>query len=185
LSKPKEPLPAKLGIGIIYQEKRAAESAWPTIEKIWGAFDVISEERPFDYTGYYEEEMGRPLYRRWAFFKGLVPQDRLADIKWQALEIENQWTVQEKRRLNLDPGLITAERLVLATGKNFSHRIYLGKGIFGDLTLVFSKGTYRPQAWTYPDYKDEQAIGMFNKIREKYLRDISKKGFKDSRGQGF
>jgi hypothetical protein len=58
LSKPKEPLPAKLGIGIIYQEKRAAESAWPTIEKIWGAFDVISEERPFDYTGYYEEEMG-------------------------------------------------------------------------------------------------------------------------------
>jgi hypothetical protein len=109
----------------------------------------------------------------------------LADIKWQALEIENQWTVQEKRRLNLDPGLITAERLVLATGKNFSHRIYLGKGIFGDLTLVFSKGTYRPQAWTYPDYKDEQAIGMFNKIREKYLRDISKKGFKDSRGQGF
>jgi hypothetical protein len=178
LSKPKEPLPAKLGIGIIYQDKRAVDSVWPTMEKIWGAFDVISEVRPFDYTGYYEEEMGRPLYRRWAFFKELVPQDRLVEIKWQALEIEKQWTVREKRRLNLDPGLITAERLVLATGKNFSHRIYLGQGIFGDLTLVFSKGTYRPLAWTYPDYKDEQAIGMLNKIREKYLRQISDSGLR-------
>ncbi|MBI4763759.1 MAG: DUF4416 family protein [Deltaproteobacteria bacterium] len=173
MSKPKEPLPAKLGIGIIYQEERAADSAWRTMEKIWGALDVISEVRPFDYTGYYEEEMGRPLVRRWAFFRELVHQDRLTDIKWQALEIEKQWTVKERRLLNLDPGLITAERLVLATGKNFSHRIYLGRGIFGDLTLVFSKGTYRPLAWTYPDYKDEQAITMFNKIREKYLRQIA------------
>jgi hypothetical protein len=94
LSKPKEPLPAKLGVGIIYQEKRAVESAWPTMEKIWGTMDVISEVRPFDYTGYYEEEMGRPLVRRWVFFRELVPQDRLAEIKWQALEIENHWTVQ-------------------------------------------------------------------------------------------
>lgn len=185
MSKPKEPLPAKLGIGIIYQEKKAADSVWLTMEKIWGSMDVISEVRPFDYTEYYKEEMGRTLVRRWAFFKELVPQDRLADIKWQALEIERQWTVREKRRLNLDPGLITAERLVLATGKNFSHRIYLGQGIFGDLTLIFSKGTYRPLPWTYPDYKDEQAIGMFNKIREKYLGDISIKGLEESRVQGF
>ena len=74
--------------------------------------------------------------------------------------------------MNLDPGLITAERLVLATGKNYSHRIYLGKGIFADLTLVFFKGTYRPLPWTYPDYQDPRTIGMFNKIREKYLRDL-------------
>ncbi len=173
LSKPKEPLPAKLGIGLIYKEKAAALSGWPTIEKTWGAIDFLSEVRPFDYTGYYEEEMGRPLYRRWAFFRELVSQDRLPDIKWQALEIEKQWAVNEKRRLNLDPGLITAERLVLATGKNFSHRIYLGKGIFADLTLIFVKGTYHPLPWTYPDYKDEWAIEMFDKVREKYLRDIS------------
>ena len=173
MSKPKEPLPAKLGIGLIYNEKTAARSGWPTMEKTWGAIDFLSEVRPFDYTDYYEEEMGRPLYRRWAFFRELIPQDRLADIKWQALEIEKQWAVNEKRRLNLDPGLITAERLVLATGKNFSHRIYLGKGIFGDLTLVYVKGTYQPLAWTYPDYKDNQAIWMFNKVREKYLREIA------------
>jgi hypothetical protein len=182
LSKPKEPLPAKLGIGLIYKEKTAAESGWPAIEKIWGAIDFFSEVRPFDFTGYYEKEMGRPLYRRWAFFRELVPQDQLAEIKWQSLGLEKQWMVEGKRRLNLDPGLITAERLVLATGKNFSHRIYLGKGIFGDLTLIFLKGTYQPLAWTYPDYKDEQAIGMFNRIREKYLRQISDFGFRNNKG---
>ncbi len=173
MSKPKEPLPAKLSIGLIFNEKAAAQSGLQIIEKTWGAIDFLSEVRPFVYTDYYEEEMGRPLYRRWVFFKELVPQDRLVDIKWQAIEIEKQWTVNEKRRLNLDPGLITAERLVLATGKNFSHRIYLGKGIFGDLTLVFSKGTFRPLAWTYPDYKDEPSIEMFNKARGKYLREIA------------
>ena len=181
MSKPQEPLPAKLGIGVIYKEKTAADSAWRVMEKNWGAIDVLWEARSFDYTEYYEAEMGHPLYRRWVFFRDLVPQDRLTEIKWQALEIEKQWTLQEKRRLNLDPGLITAERLVLATGKNYSHRIYLGKGIFGDLSLIFHKGTYRPLAWTYPDYKDEPAIEMFNKIREKYLGDISKKGFEESR----
>jgi hypothetical protein len=182
LSKPKEPLPAKLGIGLIYKEKTIAESGWRAIEKTWGIIDYFSEVRPFEYTRYYEKEMGLPLFRRWAFFRGLVPQDRLVEIKWQALEIERQWTVDEKRRLNLDPGLITAERLVLATGKNFSHRIYLTKGIFGDLTLIFSKGSYRPLPWTYPDYKDEQAIGMLNKIREKYLRQISDFGLGKNKG---
>ena len=96
----------------------------------------------FDYTRYYEDEMGSPLFRRWATFKDLVPQDRLADIKHQALELEERWTVDKKRRLNIDPGLLTAERLVLATGKNYSHRIYLGKGIFGDLTLIFYQGSF-------------------------------------------
>jgi hypothetical protein len=176
LSKPKEPLPAKLGISLIYKDKTAIRSGWTAMEKTWGAIDFLSMVKPFEYTHYYEQEMGRLLYRRWAFFRDLVPQDRLADIKWQALEIEKEWTHDEKRQLNLDPGLITAERLVLSTGKNYSHRIYLGKGIFGDLTLIFYKGSYRPLAWTYPDYRDEQAIWMFNKIREKYLREIADYG---------
>jgi hypothetical protein len=174
LSEPKDPLPAKLVIALIYQESKAAQTGWKTIEKTWGALDFLSEVRPFDYTSYYEKEMGRPLYRRWASFRELVPQDQLADIKWQALDIEKRWVSNQRRRLNLDPGLITAERLVLATGKNFSHRIYLGKGIWGDLTLLFTKGSFQPLPWTYPDYRDSRSIWMFNKIRERYLREIPK-----------
>jgi hypothetical protein len=176
LSKPKEPLPAKLVVALIYKDDPTALSGWKAIEKSWGAIDFLSEKRNFDYTHYYEDEMGLPLFRRWAAFRELVPLDRLAGIKWQALELEKLWTVHEKRCLNIDPGLLTAERLVLATGKNYSHRLYLGKGIFGDLTLIFYKGSYQPLAWTYPDYRDEQSIWMFNRIRERYLREIAECG---------
>ena len=172
MSKPKEPPAAKLILAVIYKDPSTALSAWKAIEKTWGPLDFLSEVRPFDYTTYYDQEMGRPLFRRWAAFKTLVPQDRLAEIKWQALELEQQWSLEGKRRLNLDPGLITAERLVLATGKNYSHRIYLGQGIFGDLTLLFCKGNYQPLPWTYPDYRDEQSLWMFKKIRERYLREM-------------
>ena len=87
MSKPREPFSAKLILALIYKEKTAAQSGWQAMEKTWGALDFLSEVRPFDYTSYYEKEMGRPLYRRWAAFKTLVPQDRLAIIKWQALEL--------------------------------------------------------------------------------------------------
>ncbi|MEW6187617.1 MAG: DUF4416 family protein [Thermodesulfobacteriota bacterium] len=177
MSRPKEPFPAKLMVGLIYKEKDEACSGWKAMEKKWGAIEILSKVRPFTYTRYYEQEMGQPLFRRWAFFEDLVPQDRLADIKKEALELEEPWQHQGKRCLNIDPGLITAERLVLSTGKNYSHRIYLGQGIFGDLTLIFHQGSFQPLPWTYPDYKDEEAIGLFNRIREKYLREISEGQF--------
>ncbi len=124
-------------MALIYKDGPTALSGWKAMEKIWGAIDFLSEKRSFDYTHYYEDEMGLPLFRRWAAFRELVPQDRLADIKWQLLGLEEQWTIDGKRRLNIDPGLLTAERLVLATGKNYSHRIYLGERDFRRFDLGF------------------------------------------------
>jgi Domain of unknown function (DUF4416) len=183
LSKPKEPLPAKLVIALIYKKKTTAQSGWEAMEEAWGRIDFLSRERLFDYTDYYEEEMGRPLYRRWAAFQELISQERLPEIKWQALGLEDRWRIDQKRPMNIDPGLITSERLVLATGKNYSHRLYLGKGIFGDLTLVFHKGSFQPLPWTYPDYRDDQVIWMFNKIREKYHKDLAELKKREDRGQ--
>jgi hypothetical protein len=60
------------------------------------------------------------------------------------------------------------ERLVLATGKNYIHRIYLAKGIYADLTLIFNKGTFKPLAWTYRDYADPEIIAVLNQLREHY-----------------
>lgn len=163
-------------VALLFKESPVALSGWKAAEKNWGPIDFVSEVRPFDYTDYYEKEMGRPLYRRWATFRTLVPQDRLPEIKWQALEIESQWMSDERRQLNFDPGLVTAERLILSTGKNYSHRLYLGKGIFGDLALVYVKKSFQPLPWTYPDYRDESSLWMFNKIRERYLKEISNFG---------
>ena len=160
-------------MALIYPESRTALAGWSAMEKIWGPIDFLSEGRAFDFTHYYEKEMGRSLTRRWAAFKNLVPQQDLPEIKWQALELEKQWCTERGRRLNIDPGFITAERLVLSTGKNYSHRIYLARGIFADLTLLFHNGSYQPLPWTYPDYRDEASLRMFNKIREKYFRDVA------------
>jgi hypothetical protein len=172
LSSPTEPEPAKLFVSVIYKDGADLLTAWKAVQKAWGPMDFLSEVRPFDYTHYYEKEIGAPLFRRWASFKPLIAQDRLVKVKWQALDLEQLWSREGRRSLNIDPGLITAERLVLATGKNYSHRLYLGRSIFGDLTLIFQKGSYRPLPWTYPDYKEEYSIWMFNKIRERYLREL-------------
>jgi hypothetical protein len=59
--------------------------------------------------------------------------------------------------------------LVLATGKNCAHRIYLDRGIYADLTLVFHQKAYRPLPWTYPDYGDERVRGWLGVLRQKYL----------------
>lgn len=172
MSELKTPLPAKLLIGLIYREREEAERGWKAMEEKWGPVDVLSPVRPFEYTRYYEKEMGRPLYRRWAFFRDLVPQDRLIPVKIQARELETLFGREGKRSLNIDPGLLTAERLVLSTGKNYSHRIYLGAGIYGDLTLIFHRGRFQPLPWTYPDYREEETLLLFQTIREKYLKEI-------------
>ena len=84
-----------------------------------------------------------------------------------------------RRTVNIDPGYICLERLVLATGKNYTHRIYLSRGIYADLTLVFHRQSFRTLPWTYPDYADPSAVEVFNALRERYkaqLRGIPLEG---------
>jgi hypothetical protein len=120
----------------------------------------------FDFTSYYEKEMG-PDIRRWLWvFENLVERGKLAYIKCLTNRLEQEHSNNGKRRFNLDPGLLTLENFILATGKNRAHRIYLGQGIFGDLTLVFQKKSYRALEWTYPDYADPDMISILNTIRE-------------------
>ncbi|MGM0787653.1 MAG: DUF4416 family protein, partial [Thermodesulfobacteriota bacterium] len=103
--------------------------------------------------------------------------DALAGIKHETNAIENEFAAGEKRRVNIDPGYLLRERFVLATAKNFSHRIYIGRGIYADLTLVYSKGNFRTLPWTYPDYAAEDMLGFLHKVRSKYVFDL--KSLKD------
>ncbi len=97
-----------------------------------------------------------------------MDRSALADIKCLTNRIEQTYTVEGKRRFNLDPALLTLGNFVLATGKNNAHRIYLKQGIFGDLTLIYRSGTYRPLEWTYPDYAEDELIAILNGLRERY-----------------
>jgi hypothetical protein len=122
----------------------------------------------FNFTRYYDAEMGAGI-RRWLWvFSNLVDRAELARIKCLTNEIEQSYTMGTKRRVNLDPGLMTLGNFVLATGKNNAHRIYLRDGIFADLTLIFRSGSYRPLEWTYPDYAAAELIGILNRLRKNY-----------------
>jgi hypothetical protein len=113
--------------------------------------------------------MGQPLVRRFASFEGLIPQEDLAQIKVQTNLLETEQSAGGNRRVNIDPGYLLAERLVLASAKNYAHRIYLRSGIYADLTLIYRDRDYQPLAWTYPDYAEPKVRNWLRGLRQKYL----------------
>jgi hypothetical protein len=172
MSQPQAPSPAKLVIGLFLKDKDLFSPVASTLTDRFGAIDMISRWLPFDYTTYYEPEMGAPLNRRMLVFKQLIEQEDLPGIKRVTNEIEMGYAAGGKRRVNIDPGYLLHERFVLATGKNFTHRIYLGQGIYADLTLIYTKGDFRTLPWTYPDYASDKMIGFLREVRKKYTIDL-------------
>lgn len=172
MSQPHEPDPVKLISSLFSPEKELIDTVIGDIVKIFGLVDWMSPELLFDRTKYYAREMGWPLHRRFVSFSPLVSADQLVEIKLKTNEIEEQHLQEGNRMVNIDPGYISPERLILATGKNYVHRVYLTKGIYADLTLLFQKGSFRPLKWTYPDYAAPEIIGFLNEIREQYMEQI-------------
>ena len=175
MSQPKPPAPAKLVIGMFMKQRRLVAAAVEALHAEFGPSDMISPWLPFEQTDYYEPEMGAPLFRRLSSFKRLIDQIDLADIKLCTNRIEDRLRQDGRRQVNIDPGYLLAERFVLATGKNYSHRIFIGKGIYADLTLIFIKGSYRPLEWTYPDYREDRLRSYLNTTRRKYLDDLKRR----------
>ncbi|UCF91778.1 MAG: DUF4416 family protein [Desulfobacterales bacterium] len=172
MSIPQRPKPAKLLIGLFMREKHFLEEAIPELSSQFGEIDLVSAWMTFDFTDYYEPEMGTPLGRRVLVFKELIPQDSLAGIKTRTNKLEQKLSHADKRRINIDPGYLLLERFVLASGKNFSHRIYIGEGIYADLTLVYQKGAWQTLPWTYPDYADPRMLAFLYRVRHKYVWDL-------------
>lgn len=183
MSVPKPPKPAKLVIGMLMKDKSLIETVTNILIQEYGQIDIVSPWLLFNYTDYYEPELGSPIYRRLISFENLIDQGSLVNIKLFSNRLENNLSENGKRRVNIDPGYMVLERFVLATGKNYTHRIYIGSGIYADLTLIYQKGQFRPLPWTYPDYADDTMLFFLTKIRNKYqidLKDKNKlKGFVD------
>jgi hypothetical protein len=135
----------------------------------YGEIDYTSIDLPFTYTRYYDEEMGTPITRFFVSFRVLVDPGTLARIKTETNDLEDLFRESGKRRVNLDPGLLSGGRFILATTKNAAHRIPLADGVYGETTLVYEKGRYRPLEWTYPDYRSGDYTGILAEIRQIYL----------------
>ncbi|MDA8138399.1 MAG: DUF4416 family protein [Desulfobacteraceae bacterium] len=173
MSQPQAPKPAKLVIGLFLQDRALLPEIVAHLQTDFGAIDMVSPWLAFDYTSYYASEMGTPLFRRMLVFKALIQQEALAGIKRRTNALEEGYAEAGKRRVNLDPGYLLLERFVLATGKNFTHRIYIGQGIYADLTLMFQKGAFQTLPWTYPDYAAEEMRAFLSLARQKYSAELA------------
>lgn len=170
--------PVKLIAGLIVQAETFFEQAEEKLRAKFGEIDLFSQVMPFDYTSYYAAEMGENLKRKFISFQRLIRPEDLSDIKLTTNLIEEQLALplDKKRRVNIDPGYVSASKMVLASTKDHSHRLYLNKGIFAEITLKFANKTFQPWEWTYPDYKAEAYIEVFNRIRKIYMSQLKEMG---------
>jgi hypothetical protein len=135
-----------------------------------GEADTKSEAIDFVFTDYYEEEMGWNLVRKWISLKRDFTQPEIVRTKLKTIGVERELAFPDgRRRVNLDPGYVTGSKLVLASTKDFSHRIYLWGGIFAEVTLLFEHGSFVPLRWTYPDYRTNTALLYFKDVRRVFL----------------
>ncbi|QJB54968.1 DUF4416 family protein [Pseudodesulfovibrio sp. zrk46] len=169
MSTPVSPDPGLLIISIL---SARWDECWPALhrdlEAEFGPMDEVSDLFPFDFSDYYNAELGSPITRRLVAFKLLRPLDELADIKLFTNSLELRYGEDDSRMFNLDPGFVTLQNLVLATGKRSGHRIYLKGGIWADLTLMWQKKQWVDFPWTFPDYADLDMKTRLTKLRQSY-----------------
>ncbi len=161
--------PVKLIAGLIFRDEDAAEKAKSSLERRFGKIDFESPVLPFLHTDYYQGEFGVNLKRQFLSFQKLIDPENLSRIKITTNKIEKRLSRDNKRRINIDPGYLDLSKLVLATTKDYSHRIYLKQGIYAEVTLFYQNREFKPSNWTYPDYRSPEYAEIFNKIRSLYL----------------
>lgn len=166
--KPIKPDPVQLFTGILYSKEKHLLSAIAQLIPLFGEPDYRSPEFPFTVTDYYDHELGSPVFRTFVSFSPLIMPDQLADIKIKTNSIEDALAVGELRAVNLDPGYLDYDKVVLASAKYNGQKIYLSQGIWADLTLHFEKSGFDPYPWSFPDFKQHLYDDVFLHIRRLY-----------------
>ena len=163
--------------------RHAAALDWAAMRAAdqWGPIAITSNAFHFNETDYYRSTMGADLKKIfWAFERPIDPAE-LAAIKQLTIAWEHEFAalasrgeaiaddsspITESRPLNLDPGYLTTAKLVLASTKDHTHRIYLRDGIFAEITLFFRHGRWEHHEWTFPDYRRDDYQAFFSQVRE-------------------
>jgi hypothetical protein len=173
------PLPVKLFVGVLTSLPELAPKAEERLVSLFGPVDVRSESFPFDMTGYYDEEMGRPIRRCFFSFSELIQAPALSEIKVKTNDLESVFASESNsipRPVNLDPGYVEQSKVVLASTKNFYHRILVSGGIYAEVTLHYEDGQWRSFPWTFPDFKTDRYHPFFTSVREVYRHQLSQMG---------
>ncbi len=174
MAEPKPFTPVKLVCGLICREDPLFGVAKERLVEAFGPLDYESPAFDFDLTDYYEREMGPGLKRRFLSFRTLVDPAKLAAIKLWTNDLEHRidGTESSARRINIDPGILSASALIMATAKDFAHRIPLASGIYAHLEFLFTKTDVRFLDWTYPDFRKDGYRAFFLDVRKGYLEQL-------------
>ena len=171
MAKASQPPVVKMICGMISARIEIIEEAPRALAKVLGEIDLVSEIMNFDFTHYYDAEMGSPLLRRFVSFSQPVSPDALVEAKLAANALEGDFASRlggsPARPINLDPGYVEPSKLVLGSMKNFSHRIYLSRGVYAELTLMYHKGRWDALPWTFPDFASGRYHAFLTAVRNR------------------
>jgi hypothetical protein len=170
------PLPVKLFMGVLTSIPEIIPKVEERLAELFGAVEFRSALFPFDLTQYYDRTMGTPIYRCFLGFAELMEPSAIAGIKIKTNEMEAAFAEEYRnvqRPVNLDPGYLEQSKIVLASTKNFYHRILISQGIYAEVTLHFEKGEWRSFPWTFPDFKSDRYHSYFMSLRERYRNQLS------------
>ena len=172
-------LPVKMFVSVL----TSLPELMPEVERqligILGVIDGRSEAFPFDQTSYYDEEMGAPLQRVFLTFKDLILPWEIASAKKKTNEIESRFACEctrVPRPVNLDPGYLDQAKIVLASTKDFSHRVIISEGIYAEVTMHFQGGEWRSWPWTFPDFRTGRYNSFFSDLRKQYRAQLQERG---------
>ena len=172
------PKPVKLIVGILAADHKCVYTAADVLADKFGRIDFTSDIWPFDKTDYYKDQTGPRILRQFISIERLIDPGKLAKIKHKTNKLEQKLAkslaLPLPRPVNLDPGIIEPSKLVLATTKNYSHRIYIGNKMYAEVTLIYDKGRWCPLEHTYPDYRQQCYFDFFEKVRERLLEQLKR-----------
>jgi hypothetical protein len=176
MGQPTFPRPVKLLTALLSADVDLFAEAIDNLGKTYGPIDLASEVFPWHTTEYYREEMGENLLRKFISFERLISPEELVLVKLEtnARELALSGLVSEDalRRINLDPGYLDATKLVLASTKDQAHRLYLSRGIYAEVTLLYHHKAFHPFIYTYEDYRWPQTHEFLQKVRKHYLAQL-------------
>lgn len=178
----RKPLPVKYFVGMLSSRKDLFSACEELLTAQHGPIDLHSEIAPWDHSDYYQEEMGPGLFRKFVCWERLREPDLLSAIKHETIRMEKLWSrrcnARECREINIDPGYLTEAKVVLATTKDYAHRLFIGGNVYAEVELNYRKemAGFVPLEHTYPDFRSARTIEWFNKARETLRAGLLSKG---------
>jgi hypothetical protein len=165
----------KLFLGIMFAPDFALQELMALLTARFGEVEADYGPVAFSWSDYYAREMGSGLLKYYALLKPTFGRDELPALKLLTNDLEAGYARNGNRVVNIDPGYLARDKLVLATTKDFYHRLYLGQGIYGEVTLHLREGVYRHFSWTYPDYQEKGVHELLFKGRASLVGELRKK----------